>query len=187
MPRQPSSPLGRLTASPPLWFSPSPLPGVQYLLARRASPRAPVLYEPSIIILAIGRKQAYLGNTVHSLDPGCYWVVSVPLPFACETEASPGAPLYGLSIQVDPGMPGELLLEMDDDRKEVTVPAGLSASPMTGEIAAAAARPAEAGITAGDAAARVGYGSPSQFSRKFKRLFGASPSEEAAQLKGTAG
>lgn len=46
---------------------------------------------------------------------------------------------------------------------------------------------AEAGITAGDAAAKVGYVSPSQFSREFKRLFGASPSEEAARLKGTAG
>lgn len=36
------------------------------------------------------------------------------------------------------------------------------------------------GATAAEAAARVGYESPSQFSREFKRLFGATPAREAA-------
>jgi AraC-like DNA-binding protein len=39
------------------------------------------------------------------------------------------------------------------------------------------------GLTAGAAAEAVGYVSPSQFSRDFKRFFGASPSEEAARLR----
>jgi AraC-like DNA-binding protein len=34
------------------------------------------------------------------------------------------------------------------------------------------------GVSAGAAAARVGYASASQFSREFKRLFGRNPSEE---------
>lgn len=35
-------------------------------------------------------------------------------------------------------------------------------------------------LSAGEAAHRVGYGSPSQFSREFKRLFGQTPSEAGA-------
>jgi len=39
------------------------------------------------------------------------------------------------------------------------------------------------GMNANTASAQVGYESPSQFSREFKRLFGRSPLEEARHLK----
>jgi len=39
------------------------------------------------------------------------------------------------------------------------------------------------GINAGAAANMVGYESQSQFSREFKRFFGASPSEEVARSR----
>lgn len=39
------------------------------------------------------------------------------------------------------------------------------------------------GMSAAEAAHRVGYGSPSQFSREFKRLFGAAPSQEVQRLR----
>lgn len=274
-------------------FSPTPLPGVQYLLATRPYPKAPVLYEPSIVLLAAGRKRAYLGETVHVLDPGHSWVVSVPLPFACETEAGPDTPLLGLSVRVDPAVLGELLLDMDDDGPKPAVQApGMCAAPLTEAATDAAARLvaalgspmdcrilgpglvrellyraldgpqgatlralaaknghlrpiaralkrihsqfqttldvealareafmsvstfhhafravtatsplryiktvrlhkarrylAESGATAGEAAAQVGYVSPSQFSREYKRLFGLSPSEDASRLRGGA-
>jgi AraC-like DNA-binding protein len=38
------------------------------------------------------------------------------------------------------------------------------------------------GLGAAEAAYKVGYGSPSQFSREFKRLFGATPRQEVARL-----
>jgi AraC-like DNA-binding protein len=41
-------------------------------------------------------------------------------------------------------------------------------------------------LEAADAAYRVGYESPSQFSREFKRLFGAPPVAEATRLRGRA-
>ncbi|AXQ31791.1 AraC family transcriptional regulator [Solimonas sp. K1W22B-7] len=41
------------------------------------------------------------------------------------------------------------------------------------------------GITAAAAANQVGYESPSQFSREFKRLFGRTPTEEALEMKQT--
>jgi AraC-like DNA-binding protein len=40
-----------------------------------------------------------------------------------------------------------------------------------------------AGHNASSAAAAVGYESPSHFGREFKRLFGASPTEETAAIK----
>jgi len=40
-------------------------------------------------------------------------------------------------------------------------------------------------LTAAAAAARVGYESPSQFNREFKRLFGRSPGEEAREMRAT--
>ena len=42
---------------------------------------------------------------------------------------------------------------------------------------------AQTGRTAATAAAEVGYESPSQFSREFKRLFGRTPNQEAERLK----
>jgi AraC-like DNA-binding protein len=42
-------------------------------------------------------------------------------------------------------------------------------------------------IAAADAADRVGYESPSQFSREYRRLFGAPPQRDAVQLRGAIG
>ena len=41
------------------------------------------------------------------------------------------------------------------------------------------------GLNASGAAQKVGYESPSQFSREFKRLFGNSPAAVAAELRGS--
>jgi AraC-like DNA-binding protein len=43
------------------------------------------------------------------------------------------------------------------------------------------------GLTAAEAAARVGYESPSQFSREFKRLFGRTPAHDAAASRASLG
>jgi AraC-like DNA-binding protein len=42
-------------------------------------------------------------------------------------------------------------------------------------------------IDAADAAYRVGYESPSQFSREYRRMYGAPPRKDVAALKGDAG
>jgi AraC-like DNA-binding protein len=39
------------------------------------------------------------------------------------------------------------------------------------------------GLNAGEVAHRLGYSSPSQFSREFKRLFGAPPLREVLRLR----
>src|SRR5271169_4555041 len=94
-------------------YSQSVLDGVRFMRASRYFPRAPVVYEPGIIIIAQGRKRGFLGGQVYTYDPKNYLVLSVPLPFECETEGSPENPLLGLSVRVEPATIAELLLEMD--------------------------------------------------------------------------
>jgi len=122
-------------------FSSSPLSGVRYVMAAHDYPLAPVLYEPCILLLASGRKRAHLGGTVHVLDAWKFWVVPVPLPFACETEASPEVPLLGLAIAIDTALLGELLLAMDEEgRAPGAVTAGMCATPMTNALIDTATR-----------------------------------------------
>jgi AraC-like DNA-binding protein len=92
---------------------PTKLEGVQLMRASQPVPRTQVLYEPSIVIVGQGRKRGYLGDRVFTYDAHNYLVLSVPLPFECETEASPQGPMLAVSIRVDLAVLGELLMKMD--------------------------------------------------------------------------
>ncbi len=91
----------------------SPLEGVQLMRASCAIQRTQVLYEPGIVIVGQGRKRGYLGDQVFTYDAHNYLVLSVPLPFECETEAGPDGPMLAVSIRVDLAVLGELLMKMD--------------------------------------------------------------------------
>ena len=94
-------------------MQPSKLEGVQLMRASRPIPRTQVLYQPSIVIVGQGRKRGYLGDRVFTYDAHNYLVLSVPLPFECETEATPEGPMLAVSIRVDLAVLGELLMKMD--------------------------------------------------------------------------
>jgi AraC-like DNA-binding protein len=91
---------------------PTALDGVQLMRASQPIPRMQVLYEPGIVIVGQGRKRGYLGDHVFTYDAHNYLVLSVPLPFECETEASAEKPMLAVSIRVDLAMLGELLMKM---------------------------------------------------------------------------
>jgi AraC-like DNA-binding protein len=95
-------------------FSPSPLPGVEYMRAVVSTPRHPIVYTPRIVVIAQGHKRVWLGEKEFAYDPDHLLVLSVPMPFECQTTASQEEPLLGLAIGVDPILVGELLLEMGD-------------------------------------------------------------------------
>lgn len=272
-------------------ISDSPVPGVKLMRARAYVPRCPVIYEPGIVIIAQGRKVGHLGETVIEYDAMNYLVLSVPMPFECETFASEEEHLLGLRVGVDASVLGELLIEMDDGQQAdvSATPLGMNATRMTPELADASERllrcmgsglesrvlapsivreiiyrvlcgpqggalravaarhshlsqisralkrihsefdgpldvgtlareasmsvssfhhnfkavtstsplqyvksirlhrarllMAQDGMNASTAASSVGYESPSQFSREFKRFFGTSPVEEAAKVR----
>jgi AraC-like DNA-binding protein len=94
--------------------TPTAVPGVELWRASAPLARTPAIYTPRIIIMAQGRKRAWLGEQSFVYDPEHLLVLSVPMPFECETTASPEEPLLGVCIGVDPMLVGELLLEIGD-------------------------------------------------------------------------
>ncbi len=106
---------------------PTILSGVQLMRVSQSLPRMPVLYEPSIVIVGQGRKRGYLGDQVYTYDAHNYLVLSVPLPFECETEASPDRPMLAVSIRVDLAVLAELLMRMDGGHSShtPTMPQGI--------------------------------------------------------------
>ncbi|ENA1755488.1 AraC family transcriptional regulator [Yersinia ruckeri] len=96
-------------------LTPSAVPRVNILFSDVHHPRTPVMYTPSIVIIFQGKKVGYLGSKIFQYDPKNYLLLTVPLPFECETFASPEKPLAGLSIHVDSQMLQDLLVDIGDD------------------------------------------------------------------------
>lgn len=113
-------------------------------LFRRSQPlvRGPMVYYPNIIIVGQGQKRAYLGGELYTYDPFNYLVLSVPLPAECEAEASPDKPILIATIDVEPAMLGEMLVELDDNlpTSTSTTPRGISTTPMNEELGGAVIR-----------------------------------------------
>lgn len=92
---------------------PSALDGVKLMRANHSIPRSPVLYEPSIVIVGQGQKRGFLGDQVYQYDAHNYLVLSVPMPFECETDVGPNGPLLAVSIRVELTVLSELMMKMD--------------------------------------------------------------------------
>ncbi len=270
-------------------YTQSALEGVRFMRSNRPLGRTPVLYEPGIVIVCQGRKVGFLGDEVYVYDAQHYLVLSVPLPFSTETEASEAEPMLAVSLRLDLTELTELILAMDDTPPSQAAPLGIVSTPLDADLADATLRllralctPVEArvlgpalrreilfrvlsgpqgeamkaalvhqgrfgrvaralrkihvdfaqpldvgslaqeagmsipafhanfrsvtqtspiqyikstrlhqarlmmirdGLTAASASARVGYESPSQFSREFKRFFGRTPVDEARDMR----
>src|SRR6266404_2212203 len=97
--------------------------GVKLARADCNRPRTPVLYEPSIYVMASGRKKGYIGDRRVVYDENNYLVLSVPLPFECETEVGDDGPLLGVSVRMDMSVISELAIKMDVRRRQETTDA----------------------------------------------------------------
>jgi len=83
-------------------------------LYRLSSPSEPVpcVYEPSLCIVAQGRKRVILGDEIYIYDPARFLLASVALPVAGEViGATPEAPYLSLRISLDPATVGDLMLD----------------------------------------------------------------------------
>jgi len=104
--------LDRLT--PVEGYNLTPLDNVRLLRSNRRMTRTPVLYDPGVVIVVQGRKRGYLGDTVYLYDAQHYLVVSVPVPFTMETDATATEPMLAIYLRLDFQMAAELLLELDE-------------------------------------------------------------------------
>lgn len=95
-------------------YTPTRLPAVSLMAMHRPCDRAPMIYEPSLIIVAQGYKIGYLGDREIHYGPGQYLVQTLPLPFECETHASSEAPLLGVAVHLEPALLGELVTAMGE-------------------------------------------------------------------------
>ncbi len=93
-------------------------PGLILGRFNRPVPRYPLVYSPSICVVAQGRKQVYSANERVVYDPLHYLVVALPLPLEAEVViASPKRPFLALALEIDMSMIGKLLLEMAEEEQ----------------------------------------------------------------------
>ncbi|TSJ75882.1 AraC family transcriptional regulator [Rariglobus hedericola] len=133
-------------------FSASRLPGVKFMRSATHVPPSPITYEPSIVIVAQGRKTGRLGEKTFVYDANNYLVLTAPLPFECETFGTPENPLLGLSIAVTPALVAELLVQIesapaDNDAR----PQAIESAPIDDALGNAAVRLLECLHSADDA------------------------------------
>ncbi|KHN50150.1 AraC family transcriptional regulator [Pectobacterium fontis] len=125
------------------WVTPSPVPQVSILYTEQHYPRVPVMYEPTIVIIFQGKKIGYLGGKTFQYDSENYLLMTVPLPFECETIASVENPLVGIAIRIDIQMLQDLLIDIGDDDSVIRPSSGtcgVNSAPLTDEILCAVER-----------------------------------------------
>lgn len=121
------------------------LPDVRLLRSDRPLSRTPVLYEPGIVVVVQGRKRGFLGNDTFVYDDQHYLVVSIPVPFTMETEASADKPLLAIYFRLEHVVAAEVCMQIDERRGAAsTPPRGLYSSPMEDPLAASVLRLLEA-------------------------------------------
>ena len=114
----------------------SALANVKFMRSNRPVVRTPVLYEPCICFVVQGRKRGYLGDETFVYDPSHYLVLSVPLPFHSETEASEEEPLLALAIDIDRSTLADLLMTIEHSEGHIAAsPRGMVSTPMDARLA----------------------------------------------------
>lgn len=98
---------------PEAGFHAAPLDGVTFMRADASTVPAPVLQEPSIVLLGQGLKRSYLDGEVLAYAPGEILVVALPMQFDCDTVVQPGQPMLALSMRIDMAVVAELACQMD--------------------------------------------------------------------------
>lgn len=83
--------------------------------------RRPIVYGPSICVIAQGKKKMYVGDREYNYDPDNYLINSVTMPVEAEVlNASDDSPYLGLSLGIDSYVIGQLLIEMEQQDREAS-------------------------------------------------------------------
>ncbi|MGB1238589.1 MAG: AraC family transcriptional regulator N-terminal domain-containing protein [Pseudomonadales bacterium] len=94
-----------------------PHPGLYLFRAHQPMPRRPIVYEPSICVIAQGRKGLFIDNREYSYDTANFLISSVTMPVEAQIlEATEDQPYLGISLRIDSYIISQLLLEMELDQ-----------------------------------------------------------------------
>lgn len=118
------------------------LPDIQLLYGTQPYGRTPVMYRPGIVFLFSGYKIGYINERTFRYDANEYLLLTVPLPFECETFATEEAPLAGLRLDVDILQLQELLMDIGEDTlfRPGIAESGINSATLSDEILCAAER-----------------------------------------------
>lgn len=77
-------------------------PALSFVRSSEVSEPIPVVYKPSLCVIAQGTKQVLLGSESYTYQPGSYLAASVHLPITGQViEASPQTPYLSLQLQFE--------------------------------------------------------------------------------------
>lgn len=118
------------------------LPDVRLLYGTQPGARTPVMYQPGIVFLFSGHKIGYINERVFRYDASEYLLLTVPLPFECETFATEAVPLAGMRLNVDILQLQELLMEIGEDElfRPALAASGINSATLSDEILCAIER-----------------------------------------------
>ncbi|EAO5454504.1 AraC family transcriptional regulator [Salmonella enterica] len=118
------------------------LAGIRLLYGVEPGPRTPVMYQLGIIFLFSGHKIGYINKRKFRYDANEYLLLTVPLPFECETWATPEVPLAGIRLDIDVLQLQELLMDIgEDERFQLPMAAsGINSATLSDEILCAVER-----------------------------------------------
>ncbi len=118
------------------------IPGVKLLRASSPTMPMPVIYAPTLCLVAQGTKRAALGATTYRYDPAHFLVASVELPvMGSVIEASASHPYLCLQLDLDSAELSDLAIRYPSSAKdEANISAGLTLNRTTPQLLDAAIR-----------------------------------------------
>lgn len=120
----------------------TPIPGVGLIRSGTPTMPMPVVYEPTLCLVAQGRKQAMLGTSAYVYDAAHYLIASVDLPvMGSVIEASEVAPYLCLVLDLDMTELSDLALRHPaPDENQDALPSGIALNETTPELLDASLR-----------------------------------------------
>ncbi|WP_017446447.1 AraC family transcriptional regulator [Gayadomonas joobiniege] len=104
--------------------------GVSLFRVTQATPCAPAVYEPTVIVILNGKKEAILNGEHYVYDNSQYMCCTVSLPVEAGTpEASPEDPLLGVYISLNTKVMTELSIEIERTAGAIKLPKSSSQPP----------------------------------------------------------
>lgn len=95
-------------------LTPTGITGVQLFRATQAIPCVPAVYEPCVVAILSGAKEAVLDGQRYTYTESQYLCCPMPMPVEVGVpQATPEVPLYGVMISLEPSVMSELAMQMD--------------------------------------------------------------------------